>query len=224
MTHLEKGTRRLYSLMMGLYPAAFRKEFGEEMQGVFEEKLTGEKDAGPANLTLMIFRELWDLAFHAILERIKEWKGAPHIMFTPNPRIRIFSILTPIFLVGFLAIYNPRYVSCFFTDPLGWEIIAAVLLGLCVSWMIWRLPLPKRAEKYFLEELGMICLIIFMNLLIILGPAFIILSRSPIAATGSLAQFAKAMRWIVLGIDCVLLGAAIYMGIRRFSTFERKPG
>jgi hypothetical protein len=226
MTRLEKGARRLFSLLMGWYPAAFRKEFGEEMQGVFEEKLAEEKIAGPAHLTLVTFRELQDLVIRAIPERIKEWKGAPHIMhfmFTPNRGARAVSILSPILLIVFLSVINPRYIFHFFSDPLGWGILVAVLLGLFLGWMNWRLPLPKVSIKSVLEELGMFSLILYLDMLIMLGPAVIILSQRSISATGSLAQFVGAVRWTVLGIDCVLLGAAIYMGIKTTRKLGNTP-
>jgi hypothetical protein len=224
MTRLEKEARPLYSLVMGLYPAAFRKEFGEEMQWVFEEKLAEEKKAGSAHMLLVIFQELRDLAIHAIPERIKEWKGAPQFMFTPNPRIRILSILSPILLMAFLSLVNPRYISRFLADPLGWEIIVAVLLGLFIGWTVWKLPLPKMGAKYVLEELGMVGLLLFLDLMIILGPAVIILSQRTIPAAGSLAQFVGVVRWIILGIDCVLLGAAIYLESKRNRKSEKTPG
>jgi hypothetical protein len=223
MTRLEKGACRLYSLMMELYPAAFRKEFGEEMQGVFEEKLAEEKNAGPAYLMLVTFRELRDLAIHAIPERIKEWKGGQHtmrFMFTPNRGARAVSILSPILLIVFLSVINPRYIFHFFSDPLGWGILAAVLLGLFLGWMNWRLPLPKASIKVFLEELRMLSLILFLDMLIILGPALVILMQSPISATESLAQFTAVVRWTIFGIDFILLGAAVYLGLKRF----RKSG
>jgi hypothetical protein len=227
MTRLEKGARRFFSLLMGWYPAAFRKEFGEEMQGVFEEKLAEEKKAGPAHLLLVIFQELHDLAIQAIPERIKEWKGAQHIMhfmFTPSRGARAVSILSPILLILFLSVINPRYIFRFFTDPLGWGILAAILLGLFLGWMNWRLPLPKASIKKVLEELGMFGLILFLDVLIMLGPAVIILSQWSISATGSLAQFVGAVRWTVLGFDCVLLSAAIYIGIKRNRKLDNTPG
>jgi hypothetical protein len=225
MTRLEKWARRFYSLLMGLYPAAFRKEFGDEMQYVFEEKLAEEKKAGSAHLLLVIFQELHDLAIQAIPERIKEWKGAQrtmrfiHFMFTPSRGARAVSILSPILLIVFLSVFNPRYIFHFFSDPLGWGILVAVLLGLFLGWMNWRLPLPKASLKVFWEELGMVSLIFFLDMLILLGSAVIILSQMSISATGSLAQFVAVVRWIILGIDSILLGAAVYFGLKQF----RKP-
>jgi hypothetical protein len=220
MTRLEKGSRRLYSMLMGLYPAAFREEFEEEMQGVFEEKLAEQKKASPAQLLSVLFRELRDLTIQAIRERIKEWKGAQHtmrfirFMFTPNRGGRAVSILSPILLIVFLSVINPRYIFHFFSDPLGWGILVAILLGLFLGWMNWKLPLPKASIKVFLEELGMVGLLLFLDMLILLGPAIIILSQRSISP--SLAQFVGAVQWTVLGFDCVLLGAAGALSFKRY--------
>jgi hypothetical protein len=218
---LEKIAQRFYSLLLALYPTTFRKEFGEEMQGVFEEKLAEEKSAGSVHLLSVIFREFRDLAIRAIPERIEEWKGVPQIMSTPRLRVRMVLIQTPILLAALLLIYNPRYLLHFVNDVLGWEILGAIALGLFIGWRIWTIPSPKTTAKYILEELGILCLILFMNLLIMLGPALIILVKAPVSMTvPPVAQFLAAMRWIILGLDFVLLVVAVYLGVMRF----RKPG
>jgi hypothetical protein len=145
-------------------------------------------------------------------------------MFTPNRGARAVSILSPILLIVFLSVINPRYIFHFFTDPLGWGILAAIFLGLFLGWMNWRLPLPKAGIKNVVKELGMFSLILFLDVLIMLGPAVILLSQRSVSATGSLAQFVGAVRWTILGFDCVLLGATIYLGIKRNRKSEKLPG
>lgn len=54
--------RRAYSIVLRLYPARFRNEFGEEMEGVLEEALGDVGRNGRRALYSLLVRELWDLS------------------------------------------------------------------------------------------------------------------------------------------------------------------
>ncbi len=58
----------LYRRLIHLYPAAFRAEFGEELLGVFAEKLAGAGSRAPA----AALRELADLPFNLLQEHLHD--------------------------------------------------------------------------------------------------------------------------------------------------------
>lgn len=71
---------RLYSLLLKLYPAAFRQEFGEEMHFVFTELLrdVAARD-GKSGIALLWGWTLLDLGQSLLHEHWARWKGKPRM-------------------------------------------------------------------------------------------------------------------------------------------------
>src|SRR4030042_6987980 len=107
MSVLSRTGAMLFSLLLRLYPAAFREEFGVEMQGVFEEKMAEEQRAGAARNISLVFCEMADLTIRALAERVNVWCGKENAMSDNLQRVRIFAVLSPVILAMFLLLITP---------------------------------------------------------------------------------------------------------------------
>ncbi len=64
------AARRLITLMLGLYPAAFRERYGAEMGETFAERWVEVRQAGRGAAVLFLLRTSWSLAVAALRERM----------------------------------------------------------------------------------------------------------------------------------------------------------
>lgn len=63
-----------YTSLLYLYPGAFRRQFGDEMAGVFEEAVTDAGRCGPANLITFWLHELITLIPAVLAEHRRAWR------------------------------------------------------------------------------------------------------------------------------------------------------
>ena len=68
MTHTNRS-QRIYSALVWLYPASFRSEYGECLEGAFED--LRREASGPAVMARFWVRTLWDLVRSVVTEHIK---------------------------------------------------------------------------------------------------------------------------------------------------------
>jgi hypothetical protein len=204
----------IFSALMRLFPPAFRDEFGEEMAGVFAEKMGEERKAGLARRISIVFYELADLTIQALAERAEGRYGKEHPMSDNLHRVRIFAVLSPVILAVFLVIINPRYVLRLFSDPMGWAVVAAVLLGLGIGLILWSAPMPTQNGRKLVQEFALVFILLLLDVLIILGPAIVMVfgSSSQIAAG---REFSAPVMWFLLAVNGVLACVVIGMAINR---------
>lgn len=101
--------RRFYGLLLNLYSEIYRKEFGEELQTVFESSLEEAATKGEFEVARLILRELISLPKAIILEHLREMrrskmteKFASRFDFVPGTRSEIWAALAPFLLFGAL--------------------------------------------------------------------------------------------------------------------------
>jgi hypothetical protein len=221
MNRIERIGARGFSLLMRLYPAGFRDTFGVEMLGVFEEKLADGRDAGVGSRIGLVLNELADLTLRALAQRAMGRKGKEYPMTASARRVRFLVILSPVLLTVFLAIVNPRYLARIFTDSLGWEMIAALVLGLCICLLVWSASIPADSGRRFGEELALAFLVLTMDLTIMLGPA-LVMAFGYGSPSGAGRDYGVTLRWIVLAIVGLLAIVSTAMGIGKFRSIKDK--
>jgi len=74
-----RGSRRVYRLLLGVYPRVFRSRFGAQLESTFEDALRdGQAQQGVRGASLVWLRMLVDLAGSAVRERwaaLREWSA-----------------------------------------------------------------------------------------------------------------------------------------------------
>lgn len=63
--------RKTFVLVLGLYPAEFRAQFGSEMVTVFEQAIAQRRGRGDVSLFVSLLREILGLIAGAARERVK---------------------------------------------------------------------------------------------------------------------------------------------------------
>lgn len=99
--------KRLYALLLYLFPRTYRKEYGEELQAVFDLSLDDAMAAGGAVFTLVALRELVNLPQAIIYEHLRERrktkmidKFSSRFDFAPGSRREFLTALYPFILIG----------------------------------------------------------------------------------------------------------------------------
>lgn len=64
--------KRLFSLLLHLFPKAYRQEYGEELQAVFDQSLEDAMRTGKGNAIVVFLRELIDLPGTVLHEHLRE--------------------------------------------------------------------------------------------------------------------------------------------------------
>ena len=214
----------LFSALMRLYPPDFRETFEEEMLDVLAEKSRSEQGTGARSQIRFVLRELEDLAVGAAVERLTSRFGKDNPMSNNILRVRIFTILSPVFLAIFLLVVNPRYVLRIFSDLLGWEIVLAVILGVSIGLLLWSVPEPSDMPSRLREEFALLILFLVINLSIILGPALVMVFGSGAIINTPAVEYASALRWILLGLNGVLALIVAAMAVKRTSGAKGQAG
>jgi hypothetical protein len=126
-------------LLLKFYPREYRKEYGEELQTVFNLSLGGAAAKGGFAIGKLVLRELISLPKAILIEHLRERskahmvpKFAAYFHFTYGSRREFFTALYPFFLLGvILPIVNILGQSRVLPVPnLLFNWIAVVLLGL----------------------------------------------------------------------------------------------
>jgi hypothetical protein len=214
----------LFSLLLRLYPPAFRETFEEEMQEVFAEKIDDERGAGAMERIGLVLRELGDLTFQALEERMNDFYRKENPMSENIRRVRIFSVLSPVLLSVFLLVINPRYILRIFSDLLGWEILLAVVLGVCIGLLLWFAQEPRDMAGRLREGFVLLILLLMTNLFIILGPALVMVFGSGTTKNTPAGGYASVLRWILFGLIGFLALVAAAMAVKRVRAMRGQAG
>jgi hypothetical protein len=218
------GPDFFFSVIMRLYPRAFRETFGEEMLEVIAEKSREERGAGILSQIRFVLREFEDLAVGAAVERLNGWCGKKKPMGNDIHRFRLFMILSPVILAMFLLVVNPRYALRIFSDLTGWEIVLAVVLGVSIGLLLWSAPEPKDTASRLREEFKLLILALMTNLLILVGPALVMVFGSGAIMNYPTGEYASVLRWFLLGWNGWLAYHAAAMAVKRVGAMGSKAG
>lgn len=150
--------RDLYSLLLCLFPKAYREEFGDELQVVFNLSFDDAIRAGKLEVVWVVLRELKDLPKAIIHEHLRERRKAKMIGkfssrfdFAPGSRREFLTALYPFILIGFIhPLMNMLMMSSLLTpqsvlvNGIGIFIVASLgillLIGLAKGLPRWSLP------------------------------------------------------------------------------------
>jgi hypothetical protein len=145
--------KRLYALLLYLFPRAYREEYGGELQAVFDLSLDDAMESGGLEVASVALRELIDLPKAIIHEHLRERrkvkmvrKFGAYFDFTHGSGWEFLAAVYPFFLLGgVLPIINMISLSGVmrFPNPLfdGIAILLLAILGiLCIIGLFKGLP------------------------------------------------------------------------------------
>ena len=148
----------LYTLLLGLFPKAYRDEFGDELQAVFDLSLEDAMQVGKLEVVRVMLRELISLPPAIIYEHLRDRRKAKMIGkfssrfdFAPGSRWEFLTAIYPFILIGFIeplmtvlvmsSLLTPRSVL---VNGIGIFIVASLgillLLGFVKGLPRWSLP------------------------------------------------------------------------------------
>ena len=162
--------RRIYGLLLTLYPREYLGEYGDELQTVFNLSL--DEATGRFEVILIFVRELAGLPKAIISEHLRErrkvkmtGKFASRLDFAPGSGSEVFAALAP-FLFGMVMLFF-GYIGRYLTFPM-WAQTAFVVLFWSSILGMFLLGSAKGLPRWFLPYLGMLFEIASLLLLSIL--------------------------------------------------------
>jgi hypothetical protein len=151
--------KRLYALLLYLFPRAYREEYGEELQSVFDLSLDDAMRSGGLEVARVTLRELSSLPYAVLHAHLRErrkkkmiGKFASHFDFEPGSRNETLAALAPFLFFGALTTLL-TWLKVFDLMPLWFSILFAVVLwgtGLTLFVIGFR----KGAPRWFMPYLG----------------------------------------------------------------------
>jgi hypothetical protein len=152
--------RSFYSLFLNLFPRAYRDEYGEELQAVFNLSLDDAMKIGWVDVTGVVLRELIGLPKAILYEHLRErrkanmtGKFASRFDFAPGSPNETLAALAPFLLFGAL----PTLLGYFRVSsvmPLWLEIIF-VIVFLLFGLSLFVIGFAKGAPRWFMPYLGL---------------------------------------------------------------------
>ena len=182
-----QSLHRFYRVLLHLYPAAYRNEYGEELRTVFYLSIDEARKVGKFEIMRVVLRELVSLPQAILYEHIRERRKtkmtgnfASRFDFAPGSRKEILAAVAPFLLCGIV----PIMVSLLITGP----DIQAQVLGICMLVSMISVLLVvffKQVPRWFMPYLGLplpiLCTLIIVwsdtwsnsSLLNLVGPMFL---------------------------------------------------
>jgi hypothetical protein len=161
--------RGLYSLLLRLFPRAYRAEYGDELQTVFDSSLDDAMRSGKLETVRVTLRELVNLPQAILYEHLRErrkrkmtGKFVSRFDFVPGSRNEILAALAPFIVFGALPVLL-GYFRIFGMTTLGSVILIALFWIPGVSLL--AIGFAKGAPRWFMPYLGLplpiICVLAF---------------------------------------------------------------
>ena len=152
--------KSLYALLLYLFPSAYREEYGDELQAVFDLSLDDAMRAGKLEVARVMLRELIGLPKAILLEHLRERrktkmtaKFASRFDFAPGSRNEILAAVAPFLLFGAIPILvglsgrsNAR--PYFLEETLAICMLASVISLLAVGFF-------RSVPRWFMPYLGL---------------------------------------------------------------------
>lgn len=196
-----------YDHLLRLYPHTFRSGFGEEMRGVFEEKLSNAQQEGYHYVMIVIAKELFDLPGNLFAEYASTAKGGSKYMNEKNSRLWL--VCLPILLVVLLSIINPGFFLRLFNNFTGWAITINIILTVALNYLL----LIRLRSRTKWQSVLVFLVTLYAIALLFLGPAYIMVAQSERIA-GTINTFSTA---ILVMVSLALLGTILSISQRKIN-------
>lgn len=152
--------KSFYSLLLYLFPKAYREEFGDELQVVFDLSFADAMDGGWFEVVRVVLRELAGLPKAILYQHLSErrktgmtGKFASRFDFEPGSRNEIFATLAPFLFFGVL----PILLS--YLDTKGILPLWLAILFVFVFWLsgisLFVMGFKNRVPRWFMPYLGL---------------------------------------------------------------------
>lgn len=199
-------TKRLYSILIHLYPAAFRYEFGDELLAVFTAKCADARQSGGFDLMVVWFCEITEFPGNLLIEywllvRGGKSNGGFDMAIQPDKKA-VVTVVIPLLLGIALWIMNPPYMNKLFSSLLGLLFLSCVVLILAVNAFL-ILGYWEKSRLW----IGLLAVLAVM--IIMFAPAFLHLIASAYIANALPGTVASIL--LVL-CDLGLLIALVWLG------------
>ena len=218
-------SERVYSVLMQLYPAAFRERYREEMVRLFADQLRDARvGRGSGGVVTTWLRTLADLASSAIGEHLRKDRTVAQSLasFEPTRGMRLlglFGSIGAILLLWAFVSVNP------FMDPALNTIRLTVfsLAGAAISLAFYRRQAIAAPRLALLTTAGVVIAGVWYTTWLVLSPGV----DSPLLGTFGLVNlFANIALWVtpaVWAIGLLHTGAA-WQGMSRIQAFATRFG
>ncbi len=144
---------RVYRACLALFPAAYRDEYGEELEYAIRASVADARARGGRALATLAWRELRDLPPALLAAHISQWEGRAmrlqaglHLPDGPIPSYLLVALFVPFMIPLFMIVLSAMLgggPSWLYTGPvllLGLIAIAIGVLGLAKGFPAWSLP------------------------------------------------------------------------------------
>jgi hypothetical protein len=192
-TPILSASERLYRFLLYVYPAMYRREYGPPMTQAYRDLChSAYRQRGMAGLASLWIRLSADLLASAIGQHLDVLREGGRIMTNREHALAIIAATFPLAIGLGLSLINPGFVSHLFAkssaQPWGWVIIAAVFVLSGMAYLSQRkaFALAGRADssnrtigrpivRNLLRAGSIVLFVLPAILLVVLGPAFIVL-------------------------------------------------
>jgi hypothetical protein len=211
--------KRLYSLLLHLFPKAYRNEYDEELQVVFDLSLDDAMKSGVLEVVQVVLRELAGLPKAILFEHLRErsskvtGKFVSRFDFPQGSRMEFWVVLLP-FVLTYLLYRSMSLVLFLNISNLPFrmgDVIGLLFLGLII--VLFIAGLHMGAPRWFLPYLGFdLALINLFTHTLVFPPSwsgFAFLRQASRFIRGFARQGTVWIGVIVLVILLVLLAAII---------------
>jgi hypothetical protein len=148
--------KRLYALLLYLFPRVYREEYGEELQSVFDLSLDNAMESGGLEVARVTLRELSSLPYAVLQAHLRERrkvkmtrKSASRFDFEPGSRNESLAALAPFLLGGALptlfayigsAMEIPLWIQIVFTLFMWFSVVGLLVIGFRTGAPRWFMP------------------------------------------------------------------------------------
>jgi hypothetical protein len=217
----------LYSLLLLLFPRAYREEYGDELRAVFSLSFDDALKVGKLEVVSVALRELVSLPKAIIHEHLRErrrtkmvGKFASRFDFEPGSRSETFAALAPFLLFGAVPVLF-SYLDMRGIIP-QWLAITFVILFWFLGLGLFVIGFKHQAPRWFMPYLGLplpfISLLAFTTLVDPEWRGFPFLYEAP----WFVKQFVhQGLLWAGLFVS-VLLALLLIRFIPRLRTFHQR--
>ena len=153
--------RRIYGLLLTLYPPEYRDEFGEEFHQVFNLSLNDATKVGWLEVISMMFSELVDLPIAIIHEHLRERRRSKmlkrfgsHFDFVSGSFLEFFGALYPFFLLGGVLPLMTVLMRSNFLVPQSVLVNGIGILLVAILGILCLIGLAKGLPRWSLPYLG----------------------------------------------------------------------
>ena len=154
--------RRVYGLLLNLYPKDFLDEFREELQTVFDLSLREAAREGVLKVVVFIIRELIGLPKAALYEHLRQRRRDGMIQrfgarfdFAPGSTRESLAALTPLLLLMVLLGILSTLYSAFDNLP-RWLLKASVYFFIALFFILLVVGLVRRIPRWTMPYMGLL--------------------------------------------------------------------